>query len=140
MKSENLNFNLPAQDKMHAEFDVFLSHSSIDKLWVKRLKDLLIECGLNVWLDQDEIRPGDLFVHALEQGLESSHTVALIISPEAMASGWVREEYARAVSLAQRAAKPLRLIPVILREAELPASWRAGIASIFEMRCHLNRV
>ena len=50
-----------------------------------------------VWLDKDEIRPGDLFAKALEQGLAASRAVALVVSPEAMASGWVEREYYRAL-------------------------------------------
>jgi len=101
-------------------FDVFISYKSIDKHWVARLRDELQQRGLKVWLDQDQIRPGDLFVDALENGLESSRSVALIVSPEAMASGWVREEYSRALSLAQSSDQPLQLIPVLLRDSELP--------------------
>ena len=37
-----------------------------------------------------------------------------------MESGWVREEYSRALSLAQEKVERLQLIPVILRDAELP--------------------
>ncbi|MCH8242757.1 MAG: toll/interleukin-1 receptor domain-containing protein [Planctomycetes bacterium] len=51
--------------KTQPDFDVFLSHNSIDKPWVVRLKDALFACGLQVWLDHDEIRPGDLFVNSL---------------------------------------------------------------------------
>ncbi len=102
------------------KYHVFLSHNSVDKPWVNRLKDALEARGLKVWLDQYEIRPGDLFVDALEKGLESSRTVALIISPEAMQSGWVDEEYNRAIGLAQDKNEKIRLIPVILRTAKLP--------------------
>lgn len=102
------------------QFDVFLSYSSQDRTWVNRLKEALQQQGLQVWLDQDEIRPGGLFSGALERGLEESKAVAMIVSPEAMESGWVEEEYSRALSLAQDRQWPLQLIPVILRNAELP--------------------
>ena len=100
------------------QFDVFLSHNSVDKRWVIKLKDDLQRYGVSVWLDKDEIRPGDLFAKALEDGLTDSRAVALIVSPEAMASGWVQAEYYRALSLAQN--NRLQLIPVILRDADLP--------------------
>jgi hypothetical protein len=103
-----------------AAFDVFLSHNSIDKPWVVQLKDDLIRYGLSVWLDKDEIRPGDLFAEALEAGLENCRAIALIISPEAMDSGWVKEEYYRALSLSKDKQLPLQLIPLILREAKVP--------------------
>lgn len=101
-------------------FDVFLSHNSNDKPWVINLKESLKSRGLKVWLDSDEIRPGDRFIDALEKGIEESQCVAIVVSPEAMASGWVKEEYSRAMSLAQDKHQPLQLIPVLLRTAELP--------------------
>jgi len=102
------------------QFDIFLSHNSVDKPWASRLKQDLERYGLSVWLDRDEIRPGDLFAKALESGLAGSRAVALIISPEAMASGWVEEEYYRALSLTKDKAAPVQLIPVLLREASPP--------------------
>jgi hypothetical protein len=102
------------------QFDVFLSHNSVDKHWVIKLKDDLQRYGVSVWLDKDEIRPGDLFAQALEEGLENSQTMALVVSSEGMASGWVKEEYYHALSLAQGKQSRLQLIPVMLRDAELP--------------------
>ena len=105
------------QDK---PFDVFLSHNSVDKPWAIQLKRSLEGRGLRVWLDRDEIRPGDLFVGALESGIQQSKAVVLVVSPESARSGWVREEYSRAIDLAQGSDSPLQLIPAILRDAELP--------------------
>jgi formylglycine-generating enzyme required for sulfatase activity len=99
---------------------VFLSHSSRDKPWVIQLKDALRRYGVSVWLDKDEIRPGDHFGEALEQALDNSRTVALIVSPEAVTSGWVKEEYYRALALATARGTAVQIIPVILRKAELP--------------------
>jgi hypothetical protein len=101
-------------------FDLFLSHNSVDKPWVLRLKQALEERGLTVWLDRDEIRPGDLFVGALEQGLLESRAVALVISPESLCSGWVREEYSRVLALTHGGDERVQLIPVLLRDVELP--------------------
>ena len=121
-------------------FDVFLSHNSIDKPWVIRLKKALQGQGLKVWLDHDEIRPGNIFVDALEAGLENSKAVALIVSPEAISSGWVKEEYSRALSLAHQKNEPLQLIPVILRDAEIPGflANRSWVDFRDESRFHQN--
>jgi hypothetical protein len=99
---------------------VFLSHNSVDKPWAAQLKADLAQYGLRAWLDKDEIRPGNIIVSELELALENSRSVALIVSPEAIGSGWVREEYSRAVALAQDKQAPLQLIPIILRTAKLP--------------------
>jgi hypothetical protein len=103
-----------------AQFDVFLSYQSGDAEWVAGLKNALEAKGIRVWIDQDQIRPGDLFIDALERGIRSSRCVALIVSPASVRSPWVREEYNRALTLSHTAGWELRLIPVLLRDAELP--------------------
>ena len=105
---------------MAEEFDVFLSHHSGDKPWVIALKAALVGRGVRVWLDQDEIRPGDLFIDALEQGVLVSRSVAVIVSPESLKSAWVEEEYQRALALSTSSRPELRIIPCLLRNAILP--------------------
>ncbi|MBR0758571.1 toll/interleukin-1 receptor domain-containing protein [Bradyrhizobium jicamae] len=99
-------------------FDVFLSYKSEDHQWVDRLKSALVDRGVCVWLDKDEIRPGDRFIWALERGLDTSRAVALVVTPESLSSGWVADEYSRAVALSNQG--QLQLIPLILRDAKLP--------------------
>ena len=101
-------------------FDVFLSHHSSDKPWTIALKAALVARGVSVWLDKDEIRPGDLFVDALEQGVQSSRNLALVVSPASLKSKWVKEEYNRALVLANSATRELRLIPCLLGRVEVP--------------------
>ena len=99
-------------------FDIFLSYKSENGEWVNKLKDSLAKRGITVWLDKDEIRPGDLFVEALEDGIESSKAVGLVVTPESMNSSWVKEEYYRAVALSRN--RNLQLIPILLKDTELP--------------------
>lgn len=99
-------------------FDIFLSYKSHDSPWVERLHRKLRQRGARVWLDQNEIRPGDHFAEALENGLESSRSVGLVITKKSMASGWVKEEFYRALSLSK--ARHLHLIPILVEEARLP--------------------
>jgi hypothetical protein len=100
------------------QFDVFLSYKSDDQAWVERLKNALQARGVRVWLDKDQIRPGDRFVGALERGLESSRSVALVTTPGSVCSGWVEDEYSRALSLSNQG--QLHLIPLLLHDAVLP--------------------
>ena len=99
-------------------FDIFLSYKSENGEWVNKLKDSLAKRVITVWLDKDEIRPGDLFVEALEDGIESSKAVGLVVTPESMNSSWVKEEYYRAVALSRN--RNLQLIPILLKDTELP--------------------
>jgi hypothetical protein len=110
------------KQRLEQRFDVFLSHSSEDKPWVRTLGRDLERYGVSVWVDEEQIRPGTPIVDALEQGIEDCRAMALVVSPESMASGWVKTEYNRALALAVRkhADTALQLIPVLLRTAELP--------------------
>lgn len=101
-------------------FDVFLSYHSNDSEWVVQLKERLKEADILVWLDRDQIRPGDRFTKALEKGIAKSKSVVIVVSPGACESGWVREEYDRALYLINSAQQDLRLIPVILQHCDIP--------------------
>jgi hypothetical protein len=98
--------------------DVFISYSHQDADWVRSLAGNLHRQGLKVFFDEWDIGPGDVLVHQLEDGLlRASHGI-LVFSPAAVASRWVREEYAAMVTRA--VAGQQRLIPVLLGEVELP--------------------
>ena len=74
------------------EYDVFLSHSSKDKTVARELAERLKGDGLLVWLDEWVIKPGDSIPLAIEQGLENSRTLVLVMSKNAFASDWVTLE------------------------------------------------
>lgn len=101
-------------------FDVFFSYHSGDARWVARLKTALEAKGLKVWLDSDQILPGDRFAEALERGLQSSKSVTLIVSSGSLQSDWVKEEYYRALGLANASGHSLRLIPVLIESVVVP--------------------
>ena len=101
-------------------FDVFLSYHSGDASWAAKLKAALEKRALKVWLDSDQILPGDRFAEALEQGLSQSKAVALLVSSGSLKSEWVKEEYYRAMGLANTVDRGLRLIPVLIESVSLP--------------------
>ena len=74
------------------EHDVFLSHSSQDKAVVRELAERLKHDGVNVWLDEWEILPGDMIGRKIEQGLEKSRCLILVMSKNAFDSEWVALE------------------------------------------------
>jgi len=99
-------------------FDIFLSYRSTESVEAERLRDALEARGVRVWLDKDEIRPGDLFAQALENGLATSRAVGLVATSESVASNWVKNEYYRALSLST--AGELQLIPLLFGPVQLP--------------------
>jgi tetratricopeptide (TPR) repeat protein len=94
-------------------YDVFISHSSQDKPVVRQLAERLKGDGLRVWFDEWEIKAGDMISLKIEEGLEQSRTLILVMSVNAFASEWVTLERHTALfrdpTNAQRRFIPLRL-------------------------------
>jgi hypothetical protein len=95
-------------------FDVFLSYHSGDADWVAALKAGLEAKGLRVWIDSEQIRPGDLFPGTLAGAIGAVSCVVLVLSPGAVASAWVEEEFNLAL------ARRCRVIAALIDEAEPP--------------------
>src|SRR6266436_4123478 len=73
-----LNMN----EKQKVQFHVFLSHNSKDKTVVRDLKKRLADKGLKVWLDEHELQPGIPWLPLLEQGIETSGSVAVLVGSD----------------------------------------------------------
>jgi len=73
-------------------YDVFLSHNAKDKPAVRELAECLKQDGLRVWFDEWVIQPGDSIPLKIEQGLEQSRTLILVMSQNAFTSEWVTLE------------------------------------------------
>jgi hypothetical protein len=96
------------------EFDVFLSYNSKDKPTVRQLAERLQAQGLRVWFDEWHLIPGLPWQRALEAGIESSHSVAVLVGSDGLGP-WTEEEMEGALLLAVREGKPV--IPVLLPDA-----------------------
>jgi hypothetical protein len=97
-----------------ASFDVFLSYHSGDSEWVGRLKEHLVSRGLRVWLDSEQIRPGDRYPGALAKAIDTVNCVVVVLSPGSVASPWVEEEFSLAL------AKRRRVVAALIEDAEPP--------------------
>ena len=98
---------------------VFLSHSSVDKPFVRELAAFLRQDPqITVWLDEAEIAPGDNIVTEIAAGLDSDF-VLFILSPASVASNWVREEWTDAF-WDQTNKGQVKLAGVLYRECAIP--------------------
>jgi len=85
-------------DLQPMNYDVFLSHSHVDKAWTRQLYDRLATTDYNgrrlrAWLDQEVLDPGNLSSsRELESALDRSRFLAVVLTPESVASHWVRHE------------------------------------------------
>jgi hypothetical protein len=106
---------------------VFISHASEDKpRFVTRFAQRLRENGVDAWLDQWEMRPGDSFVDRIfEHGLKEAQAVVIVLSAVSVQKPWVREELNH--SVVKRIGRGLRIIPVVIDACEVPECLQATL-------------
>jgi hypothetical protein len=69
--------------------EVFISYSRKDRQWVEILGEFLRKHNISFWSDT-EINPGENWREALENSLNTSQVVILLISPDYFASEFVK--------------------------------------------------
>lgn len=98
--------------------DCFISYFSGDREFVKRLELDLRLREIKVWLDEAEIEIGDSITDKIQKGLTDSYSFMIVLSPEALARPWVKEELRAAYNL--RLAGEFKILPVLHKECEIP--------------------
>jgi TIR domain len=63
-----------------SRYDVFVSHASEDKAYVRRLTAALKEARIKVWYDEDVIGWGDDLRRSIDRGLANSHYGIVVFS------------------------------------------------------------
>ena len=120
-------------------FDVFLSHSAKDKPMVRELAARLNKNGVRVWLDEEQIKPGDSIPAKIEAGLEHSRVLVLCMSAKAFGSDWAQLDAGTCGRRNLRFRDPLnqerRFIPLRLDDAPIKGS----LAQLFFINCSRRR-
>jgi Tol biopolymer transport system component len=92
---------------------LFISYSRKDVAFAQRLAAALESLGADVWIDRDDIPAGMKWSSAIQQGLNISSVMLVIISPDSMASRNVEDEWQFYLDHN----KPV--LPILLRPAEV---------------------
>jgi uncharacterized protein YjbI with pentapeptide repeats len=90
---------------------LFLSHAGEDADAAKELAAQLRHAGLRVWLDVEELKPGDRWMPAIEQVLAEADAFAVYIAKSGLRN-WVDQEVRVALDRATKS-QAFRLIPLL---------------------------
>ncbi len=106
---------------------IFLCHSSGDKPEVKKLYDLLAQCGADPWLDVEKLLPGQDWNLEINKALDDSDVIMLCLSKASVdKEGYVQKEIRIALDRALEMPEGrIFLIPARLEECELPYKIRS---------------
>lgn len=98
---------------------IFLSHTSIDKPFVRKIAADLRSHGHTVWIDEAEINIGDSLIGKIRNGLDSVDYVAVILSKASIESEWVKKELEIASNRELKERRVL-VLPIKIEDVELP--------------------
>ena len=125
---------------------IFISYAERDRPYATALRKALKDSSQDIWEPQD-LQPGENWRLKSGEALAEADAVVVLLSPESVATEWVRREIEFAISsprlkgrLIPVLVRPSRDIPWILRElpqwleADDPSAAAKGIVSILKQR------
>jgi hypothetical protein len=99
--------------------NVFLSHSSNDKMFARWLAVDLANIGHSTWLDEWDILAGESIPSRISQGLDDCEFVVLVLSESSVASHWVEREW-QAKYWDEVNSGRIHVIPALLSDCAIP--------------------
>jgi TIR domain len=109
---------------------VFVSHTSSDKPFVRKLTEALKGHNLNVWLDEEELQVGDSIVGGVSRGLKNADYLVAVLSQASISSRWVQAELNSAL-MEELSGKGVTVLPVLIEDCELPSLLRDRVYADF---------
>lgn len=120
---EGASSPLRDDDRAEAPADVapqvFLSHSSADKMLARRLAADLYDASVKVWFDEWEIETGDSITQKIQDGLRESDFVAVLLTRQSVEHAWVEKEWQSRIALEAATGRKL-ILPLKADDCELP--------------------
>ena len=106
-----------ASEKYHG---LFLSHTGVDKPFVRRLKaDLRAHGVSDVWVDEAEIEIGDSLIAKIEEGMKRCRFIGVVLSEKSIEAPWVKKELDIAMNR-EIAGGEVVVLPLLYEECTLP--------------------
>jgi hypothetical protein len=109
---------------------VFVSYASVDRAAAKTIVEGLRLRNLNVWLDADELRPGDHWAESIRTAISASSYFLLLLSKHSVHSSWMDQEVDAVLKELQ--SRDITFIPVLLEDCDIPPS--LAMYQFFDMR------
>ncbi|HUR26151.1 MAG TPA: TIR domain-containing protein [Candidatus Thermoplasmatota archaeon] len=112
------------------DFDVFLVHNSKEKDEVRRMAQALQDRGILPWIDEADLRPGDVWLKKIEQYLKKVPAALICMGP-AGPGPWMDLEFAVAMTLMVKAG--LRVIPVVILPGVRDGDWNSFVSILHKV-------
>jgi len=102
---------------------IFISYSHQDKDFVDVLAAMLVKYKARVWLDRWELQVGDSIINRIQEAIQESDSLIVVISKASMESPWCKKELS-AGFLRELEEKKVLVLPVLIEECDMPVFLR----------------
>ena len=109
---------------------VFVSHSSVDKPFVRHLAAELRARDVQVWLDEEAIEVGDSITQGISAGLMQADYLLVVLSKTSVQSAWVQGELNAAI-MEEASGKGIAVLPALIDDCDVPILLRDRIYADF---------
>ena len=113
---------IPKKNEVSRSLRVFLCHSSTDKAAVRELYERLRTDGIDPWLDEENLLPGQAWEQEIPKAVRNNDIVIVCLSRTAVGkTGYVQKEIRYALDVADELPDgTIFLIPLRLEHCEIP--------------------
>jgi hypothetical protein len=127
LSREEIGEKLRMEQEEHKHPKVFINHGSEDKdRFVRAFATQLREKGVEAWVDEWEIYPGDSLMQKIyDAGIGAAQAVIIILSHNSVNKPWVKDELD--ISVIRKIEEGMRIIPVVLDDCTIPTALRATL-------------
>lgn len=109
---------------------IFISYSHKDKKFVDKLAMQLVHRNVNVWLDRWELAVGDSIVDRVQEAVDGSSALLVILSKASTGSEWCKKELSAGL-LRELEEKRVVVMPVMLEDCDVPVFARGKMFADF---------
>ena len=83
------------------QYHAFLSYSHHDVTIMRRVRESLTDAGLNIWTDESLVPGTPSWKNTIEDVIQNTMTLVVLLSPDAKHSDWIEKEieYAQACNV-----------------------------------------
>jgi hypothetical protein len=112
-------------------YSCFISYSTQDEDFARRLHSRMVQDGLRVWFAPEDIQGGKKRHEQIDEAIRVHDKLLLVLSPHSIGSKWVREEIRRARQAEVREGCR-KLFPIRLMGYEELGRWESFYADLAE--------
>jgi hypothetical protein len=115
---------------------VFISSSHADELIVNKLAAHLVKHNANVWVDTWELSVGESIVNRVQEAIQESSALLVILSKTSVESEWCKKELSAGL-MRELDEKRVVVLPVLVEDCEIPMFLREKMYA--DLRTDFNR-